>query len=169
MTLAPHPAAFVYTTARTGDVHDFDFLAGTWAVHNRRLKVRGVGSTDWDEFPATHRATLHLGGVANVDEIEFSTQGWSGLTLRTFRVESRQWSIYWVNSRTGAMFPPVVGGFEGDRGEFYGEDDDDGRPVKICLRWTRLGRDRAHWQQAFSTDGRVWEVNWTMDFVRTSP
>ena len=154
------------TTARTGDVHDFDFLAGAWTLDNHRLKVRGVGSNDWDEFPATICATIYLGGVANVDEIRFPTKGWSGVTLRTFNVKTRQWSIYWVNSRDGVLFPPVVGGFDGDRGEFYGEDEDNGRPVKVRFVWTKLGPDRARWEQAFSPDGRAWEVNWTNDLVR---
>ena len=29
---------YAYTTARTGDVHDFDFIAGAWTLQNRRLK-----------------------------------------------------------------------------------------------------------------------------------
>jgi hypothetical protein len=154
------------TTTMTSTKHDFDFIAGTWTVQNRRLKARGVGSTDWDEFPATVRGTIHLGGIANVDEIHFPTKGWSGLTLRTFDIEKRQWSIYWVNSRDGVILPPVVGGFDGDRGEFYGEDQDDGRHVEVRYVWTKLGPDRAHWEQAFSFDGVTWEVNWMNDFVR---
>src|SRR5262245_32320026 len=80
----PAPAAASDLPVRTGDVHDFDFLAGAWTVTNRRLKARGVGSTDWEEFPAAICATIYLGGVANVDEILFPTKGWSGVTLRTF-------------------------------------------------------------------------------------
>jgi hypothetical protein len=91
------------------------------------------------------------------------------VTFRTFNVKKRQWSIYWVNSRDGVMFPPVVGGFDGDRGEFYGEDEDDGRPVKVRFVWTKLGPDRAHWEQAFSSDGRTWETNWMNDLVRADP
>jgi hypothetical protein len=167
---AKRPAGSTYTTARTGDLHDFDSFAGAWRLENKRLKVRGVGSTDWDEFPAVSCTIIHLGGVANVDEIHFPTKGWSGLTLRTFDTEKHQWSIYWVNSRTGQMFSPVVGGFDGDRGEFYGEDTDDGKPILVRFEWTKQGPDRAHWQQAFSSDGGVtWEVNWMNDLVRADP
>jgi hypothetical protein len=158
-----------YTTSRTGDLHDFDWIAGAWKVSNRRLKARGVGSDEWDEFPAVDCGRVHLGGVVNVDELLFPTKGWSGVTFRTFDVAKRQWSIYWVNSRNGQMFPPVVGGFDGARGEFYGDDEDNGRPVKVRFVWTRLGPDRAHWEQAFSADGRTWEVNWTNDFERADP
>jgi hypothetical protein len=149
-----------------GDRHDFDFLAGDWTIQNRRLRIRGAGSSDWDEFPATSRAALHLGGIANVDEIRFTTQGWSGMTIRTFDPATRKWSIYWVNSRTGTLFPPVAGGFSGDRGEFYGDDEDGGRPVQVRYVWTRLGKDAARWEQAFSADGRSWETNWVMDLTR---
>src|SRR5690242_19529712 len=115
----------------TGDLHDFDTFAGAWTFQNRRLKARGVGSTDWDLFPAVSCTTLYLDGVSNVDELYFPTKGWSGLTVRTFDTAKRQWSIYWVNSKTGVMFPPVVGGFQGATGDFYGDDTDDGKPVKV--------------------------------------
>ena len=68
--------------------------------------------------------------------------------------------------RTGKIYPPVVGGFAGDRGEFYGEDDDDGKPVKVRFVWTKDGRDRAHWEQSFSYDGKTWEANWRNHFTR---
>jgi len=156
-----------YTLERTGDVHDFDFLAGgRWIMANRRLKLRGVGSQDWDEFPGTSRATLHMGGVVNSDENQFTTKGWTGMTVRLFNTEKRQWAIYWIDSRKGVLFPPVFGGFEGNRGEFYGEDTDDGRPVKARFIWTRLGADTARWEQAFSYDDRTWETNWTIDLKR---
>jgi quinol monooxygenase YgiN len=149
-----------------GALHDFDFLAGRWSIVNRRLLSRGVCRDAWEEFPATSEVTLHLGGVANVDEIHFTTKGWSGMTIRTFDRRERQWSIHWVNSTQGRLFPPVVGGFDGDRGEFRGEDDDDGRPVKVLFVWTRKGPGAARWEQSFSYDGgRTWETNWVMEMT----
>ncbi|MCY0987762.1 hypothetical protein OV203_11540 [Nannocystis sp. ILAH1] len=158
-----------YTTARTGDVHDFDYFAGGWTTAQRRLKARGVGSDEWEEFPATLCMTPYLGGMATVDELYFPTKGWAGLTLRTFDLAKRQWSIYWVSSETGLLGTPVVGGFQGDRGEFYGPDEDAGRPVAVRYRWTRLDADHARWEQAFSYDGGAWETNWTADFTRADP
>jgi|SRR5215813_746865 len=157
-------------TTRSGDVHDFDYFAGAWTTRQRRLMARGVGGNDWDEFPATLCMTLYLDGMATVDELLFPTKGWAGLTLRTFDIQKRQWSIYWVSSRTGILSAPVIGGFTGDRGEFYGEDEDGGRAVRVRFIWTKLDDDHAHWEQAFSyDDGRTWEVNWTADFVRANP
>lgn len=150
----------------TGDVHDFEYFAGGWRTVQRRLRTRGADASDWEEFPATLCMTPYLGGAATVDQIDFPTKGWSGLTLRTFDLKKRQWSIYWVNSRTGILDTPVVGGFQGARGEFFGEDEDSGRPVTVRYTWTKLDPDHARWEQAFSYDGTSWETNWTADFMR---
>ncbi|MCX5269470.1 hypothetical protein [Streptomyces sp. NBC_00199] len=151
-------------------IGDFDFLVGTWAVTNRRLRAPLTGTTEWDEFPAT--AVCHgtlFDGAANLDEISFPTKGFSGLTLRLFDTARAQWSLNWVNSRTGLLQPPVVGGFHDDgHGEFHGEDTHEGTPVLCRFIWSQITSVSAHWEQAFSTDrGRSWETNWTMAFRRT--
>jgi hypothetical protein len=156
-----------YTLTRTGNVHDFDYFAGGWTTHQRRLKVRGIGSTQWEEFPANLCMTLYLGGMATVDELYLPTKNSAGLTLRTFDLEKHQWSIYWVGSSSGRMEAPVVGGFDGAHGEFYGEDSDNGRPVRVRYMWDKLDANHARWEQAFSYDGRSWETNWTADFSRS--
>jgi hypothetical protein len=168
----PDPAGtYAYTTARTGGLHDFDFIAGAWTLQNRRLKQRWVADKDrqWDEFPAVDCGAVYLGSVVNVDEIHFPTRGWAGVTVRNFDLEKRQWSIHWISSRTGKVDSGVVGGFDADRGEFYGEDVDDGRPVKVRYLWIKHGPDHAHWEQAFSLDGKTWEVNWMNDLTRADP
>lgn len=156
-----------YSTARTGGAHDFDYFVGGWATKQRRLKRRGVGSTEWEEFPATLCMRLYLGGIATVDELYMPTRKIAGLTLRTFDRQRRQWSIYWVSSVTGKLDPvPMVGGFEGNHGEFYGQDEDDHRPVKVRFTWDKIDHDHARWEQAFSYDDRTWETNWRADFTR---
>lgn len=163
--LNPMPPGFSMT--RKGNAHDFDYFAGTWTTRQRRLKARSVGSTDWEAFPATLCMTPYLGGLATVDELYMPTKRSAGLTLRTFDVEKRQWSIYWVSSKTGRLDPiPVVGGFQGNHGEFYAADTDDDRPIKVRFLWDKLDRDHARWQQAFSYDDKTWETNWVADFVR---
>ena len=155
-----------YMLARTGGAHDFDYFQGGWTTRQRRLTVRGAGSGVWEEFPATLCMSLYLGGLATVDELYFPTKGWSGLTLRTFDLAKRQWSVYWVSSASGRLEAPVLGGFQGNHGEFYGEDQDNGRPVKVRFTWNKLDGDHARWEQAFSYDDRTWETNWTADFAR---
>ena len=85
-----------YTTARTGDQHDFDYFAAAWTTQQRRLKVRGAGNTEWEEFPATLCMSLYLDGMASVDELYFPTKGWAGLTLRTFDLDDRTWETNWT-------------------------------------------------------------------------
>jgi hypothetical protein len=158
-----------YTITRTGKPHDFDYFAGGWTTNQRRLKARGVGSNEWEEFPATLCMSPYLGGIATVDEIYFPTKGWAGLTVRTFDLKKQQWFIYWVSSASGKMEPPVVGGFDGDHGEFYGEDQDNEKPVKVRYSWNKIDQDHAQWEQAFSYDNHTWETNWTADFTRADP
>jgi hypothetical protein len=156
-----------YTLERTGDKHDFDYFVGGWTTKQRRLKARGVGSSDWEEYPAVECLGLYLDGLATVDELYMPTKNRAGLTLRTFDVEKHQWSIYWVSSSTGRLDPvPTVGGFEGNRGEFYADDHEDGRPIKVRYLWNKLDQDHARWEQAFSYDDKTWETNWVADFTR---
>jgi len=155
------------TTRFVGGQHDFDFLVGRWKVTNRRLRRRHEGSSDWDEFAATTQAWSLLDGGVSVDEIHFPAKGFSGCTLRTLDHAQQRWSIYWVNSTVGRLFPPVIGGFAGDRGEFYGEDTDEGRRIDVRFIWLRgFDTGRPRWEQAFSLDGRAWETNWVMEFSR---
>jgi hypothetical protein len=160
-------APYRYALDVTGDVHDFDFEEGSWKVSNRRLKQRGAGSDEWEAFPGEIWAKVLLGGVANVDEIRFPTKGWAGISLRHFDMARKQWSIHWINSRDGLMQSPVYGGFSGDTGLFYGDDVDEGRPVRVAYRWTKQDAGHARWEQAFSYDeGRSWETNWVMELSR---
>jgi hypothetical protein len=159
--------AYAYSLGVEGGLHDFDFVDGSWTSVNHRLKQRGVGSMEWDTFPGTSWARVMLGGVTNVDEVAFPTKGWSGMTVRRFDIANRQWSIYWVNSRDGRMDTPVVGGFDGDVGYFYGVDTDEGKPIKVVYRWERQGAGHARWEQAFSyDDGKTWETNWIIELAR---
>lgn len=69
--------------------------------------------------------------------------------------------------RTTRIDPPLVGGFEGGRGVFYGEDTEKGRSVKVRFYWFADGPDRLRWELAFSTDGgATWEVNWRQELER---
>jgi hypothetical protein len=138
-------------------------------VHLRRLKVRGAGCEDWDEFAGTSFCQGLMGGLCNVDENDFPDRGQQGLSFRTFDVAQGLWSIRWVSSDAGVVQAPVHGRFESGVGRFFGEDVEGGRPVKVRYVWDEIGVGSARWAQAFSYDGgETWETNWIMAFTRTA-
>ena len=93
-------------------------------------------------------------------------RGFKGMSLRTLDLATGRWSIYWINSISGRLLPPVHGGFCGQRGEFVGDDTDGDVPVVARFIWT-LRPDAPRWEQAFSYDaGATWETNWVMEFHR---
>lgn len=156
-----------YSMSRTGTVHDFDYFAGGWTAQQHRLAVQKDGSKRWETFPAVLCMEPYLGGLVTVDEMYLPTKGKAGVTIRTFDVQKHQWSVYWISSADGVLgVPGVVGGFHGNHGEFYGDDVDDGRPIRVRFTWDKRDHDHARWEQAFSYDNRTWETNWTADFTR---
>jgi len=147
--------------------NDFDFLHGTWDVANRWRKDFLDGPDEWEQFPGVSRASVHFSGGASFDEIEFPTKNFSGLTLRLFDTERKEWSLYWASKRTGTLFPPVVGRFEDGVGTFYGDDTHNERPVRVRFIWSGIAADAAHWEQAFSVDDeKTWITNWHMELTR---
>jgi hypothetical protein len=149
--------------------HDFDFLHGEWEVRCRRLADFVDPDSGWEEFPATNRCRPLFDGAANVDEIDMPHLAAKGATLRLFDRETEDWSLNWAASRSGKLFPPVTGRFDGDRGEFYGDDTYDGKDVRVRFVWSGVSPAAARWEQAFSVDGgETWVTNWTMDFSRPS-
>jgi hypothetical protein len=161
----PMPEGFSKTLV--GNMHDFDYLIGAWTTRQTRLKARAVGSHEWVEAPANgHCAQPFMGGQVIVEQSQFPNHDPAGLFLYTFDSSKNQWAIRWVNGKSGELESALVGGFHGARGEFYGDDDDDGRPIRVRVIWTNPDRDHARWEQSFSYDDRTWETNWISDFTR---
>ena len=151
---------------------DFDFLIGNWSVSHRRLKLRLVGSHQWEEFVGTVACGKILGGMGNSDEnyLELPGDPYYAMTVRTFDPESREWSIWWLDGRNpGVLGPPVKGHFVDSMGTFVADDNFEGTPIKVRFRW-EVGDGRVpRWEQAFSNDGgNSWETNWVMVFRRNS-
>jgi hypothetical protein len=155
---------------QSGGVHDFDFIIGKWQVHHRRLKERLADNHEWIEFEGTCAAQKVLGGAANMDDnaLDFPSGAFRAVSMRAYDPAKRQWSIWWLDSRTpGHLDPPVVGRFEGGIGTFYADDSFNGKPIRVRFFWTKTTTDTPHWEQAFSNDGgKTWETNWTMDFTK---
>jgi hypothetical protein len=160
------------TTSEWDGQHDFDFALGTWKAHLKRLEHPLTGSKTWVEFDGTFVARKVWDGRAMIEEVELDSPGGhiEGLTLRLYNAQTRQWSIYWANSKNGIMdSSPQVGQFKNGRGEFYGTDTLNGKLIYVRFVWTNTNTNTPHFEQSYSDDGgKTWEVNWTTDQTRMS-
>lgn len=158
------------TTSERDGQHDFDFALGSWKAHLKRLDHPLTGSKTWVEFDGTFVARKVWDGRAMIEEVELDSPGghMEGLTLRLYNAQTHQWSIYWANSKNGAMDPtPQVGQFQNGRGEFYGTDTLNGKLIYVRFVWTNT--NTPHFEQSYSDDGgKTWEVNWITDQRRLS-
>ena len=114
-----------------------------------------------------------LGGVGNADENDIAMPGgrYRGMSLRLWDPGRAGWTVHWLDSRIGRIGPPVHGGFkqrpDGPFGVFHGDDECDGRAIRVRFIWSRVASQTPRWEQAFSRDeGGSWETNWYMDFAR---
>jgi hypothetical protein len=153
---------------------DFDFFMGIWKCRHRYRVRRLANRHDWIEFDGTCAARKILGGYGNTCESDIGLPGnrYRGMGLRTWDPDRRLWSIYWLDSRRpGYLAPPLKGRFEegraGKLGTFFGDDECEGRAVRVRCLWSRITEEAARWEQAYSLDeDNNWETNWIMDFTR---
>jgi hypothetical protein len=159
-------------TPQHDGAHDFDFLIGDWKAHLRRLPDRLVGSNKWIEYDGISRHKKLLDSNANFEEFEVNgrekDQHIKGQALRLYNPASHQWSIYLIDLDKGVLgLPPVVGEFTGRRGEFYDQEEWNGRSILVRYVWSDISPQSARMEQAFSADGgKTWEVNWICELSR---
>ena len=150
-----------------GGGQDFDFLAGRWTAHNRRL-VRPLdpAADAWEEFDSVHDGVLLPNGVGVADDFRIpSRPEFAGLALQLHDPATGQWRAYWY--RNGVLGAPLAGRFVDGIGVFEGPDTHEGRPIRTRYTWSRITPRSARWEQAYSEDGgRTWETNWAMDYRR---
>jgi hypothetical protein len=168
----PAAAPAAQSPARRDGSHDFDFLIGDWKAHVKRLPDRLVGSNKWIEYDGISNHKKLLDSNANFEEfyVENAKEGLKikGQTLRLYNPESHQWSIYLVDLDKGTLgLPPVVGEFNGKRGEFFDQEEYKGRAVLVRYQWNDISPKSARMEQSFSADGgKTWEVNWICELSR---
>jgi hypothetical protein len=152
--------------------HDFDFLIGDWKAHVRRLPERLNNSNIWVEYDRISNHHKILDSNANFEEFEVTSTDKKlhikAQTLRLYNSDSHQWSIYLVDVNNGTLSTPaVVGQFDGNRGEFYHQEDFKGRTILVRYVWLNLSPTLARMEQSFSPDGgKNWEVNWICELSR---
>lgn len=149
--------------------HDFDFEFGSWNTHIRRLVHPLSHSDTWVDFEGTSVVRKVWNGRANLGElqVESPTTHIEGLSLRVYNPESRQWNIYWANSNDGRLGAPMVGRFTNGRGEFFDQEDFQGRAIYVRFIFSDIAPASFRLEQSFSDDGgKTWEPNWIATFAR---
>jgi hypothetical protein len=152
--------------------HDFDFLIGDWKAHVRRLPDRLNNSNVWVEYDGISNHHKLLDSNANFEQFEVTSTDKKlhikAQTLRLYNPATRQWSIYLMDLDNGTLdTPPVVGGFNGKRGEFYHQEILKGRTILVRYLWLDLSPNSARMEQSYSPDGgKTWEVNWICELSR---
>jgi hypothetical protein len=159
-TAAPSPASSTIADRQ----RDFNWEIGTWRTTVQVLADPLSESPDqWLEFAGTSTVRALAGRRANVVELDVSGPNGriEALNLRLYEPQAQRWSLTFVNLRDGLLTPAVYGGFRDGVGEFYGDDQLDGRPIKVRFLIVRVSKDEARFEQAFSADdGTTWETNW---------
>ncbi len=165
---APARPAIAAAPARDSS-RDFHFLHGRWRVHNRRLLHPLTGSDAWVEFDGSSHVRPLWDGRANLEEWEADAPAgrMRAVSLHLHDPRSGEWRLHWATRDSGRVGVPAIGRFALGRGEFYAQEEFEGRTVFLRLVWEDRGPAECRFEQAFSEDGgRLWETNWTMDFTR---
>jgi hypothetical protein len=149
--------------------HDFDFHFGVWKTHIRRLQNPLTGSRTWTDYDGTSVVSKVWGGRASLFELEATGPAGhiEGVGLRLFNPQSHQWSLNWANSTDGVMTTPMIGRFVHGQGQFYDQEEFQGRIIMTRNGFSAITPDSSRFEQAFSDDaGKTWETNWIMTFIR---
>ncbi len=163
------PAKSTQSEAAHDGQHDFDFHFGNWHTHIRRLQHPLSGSTNWYEMDGTLKVTKLWDGRGNIEELEADGPNghFEGLSLFLYNPQSHQWAEYFANSKSGTLGVPLVGEFKNGRGEFYDQEDFNGRSILVRAIWSDITPDSHHFEQSFSDDGgKTWEPNFTASLTR---
>jgi hypothetical protein len=151
---------------------DFDFNVGTWATHISRLLHPPSGSSSWIHLTGTVDIQKVWGGKAQIEQIEANGPSgpFEGLTLYLYNPDARQWSVNFANSSDGVFSqPPAVGEFRNGRGEFYDQEQYNGKAILVRIVWSDITPNSHKFEQSFSEDGgRTWEPNFVAQLTRVN-
>jgi len=143
--------------------HDFDFEIGTWKTHLKRLLHPLSGSTTWVEYEGTTTVRKVWDGRANLVELKADGPAghFEGLSLRLYNPASHQWSLNFANISSGTLSQPTIGEFKNGRGEFYDQEEFNGRAILVRFVISDITPNSCRFEQSFSNDGgKTWQVNW---------
>src|SRR5258708_1019398 len=156
-------------TADRDGQHDFDFDFGAWKTHSSRLLHPLTGSTEWRDLDGVTVVRKVWDGRANL--AEYKADGPSGqvelLSLRYYNPDARQWNLVFASPGAGTLSVPCIGEFRNGRGDFYDQEEFNGKYILVRFSIWKISEDTAQSEQAFSGDGgKTWEVNWVNKYTR---
>jgi hypothetical protein len=128
-----------------------------------------TGSTTWVEYDGVSVVRPVWNGRASLFELEADGPAGhiEGVGLRLYNPQSHQWSLNWANSAAGTLGVPTVGEFKNGRGEFVDQETFNGRTILVRNSFSDITTNSSRFEQTFSDDeGKTWETNWIMTFVR---
>ena len=149
----------------------FDWEHGSWTVRLSRLVSPLSGSDEWVEYAGTSVVRPVWDGAANLGELDVAGPGGRivGMSLRLYDAGSDQWRIHWASRSDGVVGEPMIGGFDGGRGEFYNYEPFGGRVVLVRFIFSDIAERSFRFEQSFSDDhGQTWEPNWIAEFTRVA-
>ena len=153
-------------TARPASVRDgqrdFDWEFGKCHTQLWRLKQPLSGSNEWLEYDGTTVVRKIWDGRANLVELKVDGPTHiEALNLRLYNPETHKWSLNFASRKAGTLGTPTVGEFKNGRGEFFDQENFNGRPVLVRFIISDIKPESCKFEQSFSADGgKAWEVNW---------
>lgn len=164
----PAPAADGPTACVNDESHRFDFLAGDWIAHSRRIDEAG----EWREATNPWRVETVLGGCAFVDYVDgdFGSGRFRGMGSRFYDPDAGRWYITWMSTDAPGVLELWEGGFDASgAGRFHQEIGTPDGTVISRIRWWDIRENSVEWEHALSRDGgETWSPTWRMTLKRAT-
>jgi hypothetical protein len=94
-------------------------------IPQRRIRTTKLGA--WQGWALIELSLCDSAPWGGREFFTESPNDLEGLTLRTYNGATHLWSLYWANSRDGILSSAQVGKFDHGQGEFYSQDNSDGK------------------------------------------
>jgi hypothetical protein len=151
--------------------HDFDFARGVWHTHVTKILDPFDGSTHTMNMEGTKTAKPFWDGRAVLEEIEADgPEGhWEGASLFIYNHTSGQWSQTYIDSDSGNIEAPEIGGFKNGRGELFSTTQYQGRNVLVRGVWSDITPNSHRYEISLSRDGgRTWVTSFKAYLTRAN-
>lgn len=150
-------------TPGTGPEHDYDFNMGHWSTRIRAVENPLSAPDVWTHLQGTHVVYRLWDDWADIGQLE--VDGPNGhiedLALRLYDRKTRQWRVYFANSKSGVLLPPMVGEFKNGVGTFVFLDEQEGKTVLTRNVWSNITSRSCNQDWDISTDGgKTWVPTW---------